>query len=299
MKILLVSDIHLKNSDQFDKEPSTISDRTLYKIKRLKEIIEQEKPDILIDAGDLTDTASPDEIVRIAFFKTISPLVRKIYLVAGNHNSEKKLVAGTSESMLCSNVQIIQPGKVLKEGECTFIGYTRSKEKFLELCEQNKNKLLFTHGDIPNYPLPFDTCFFGHAHAHGQKNNCWSIGSLFKDSWAEENDPNYYCVITDKIEFKENPDLKLKTFYSIEERESDPNTYDFIRFYFKGKADILKGLNEKELAKKYGTKFFEYDIEKEEIVKEKIDDIDSAISEFIRSKNLTEEELEFGKRFLL
>jgi DNA repair exonuclease SbcCD nuclease subunit len=295
---MIVSDLHLKNKDQFDtKKDFFMSSRTYSKITKLEKIIKQEEPDILIDCGDLFDTAEPNEFVRTLYFSTITKLVKKIFIIAGNHNSEKGLMTGTSEAFLTSNVKVIQPGKVEVFDQFTMIGYTRSKEKFMTMCNENKNNYLFTHRDIPEQSLPFEKCFFGHVHAHYEKANCISVGSLFKDSWSEENEDNCYAIVDDKVRFIKYEDLNIKTFNSVEERELDQTEYDFIRFKFKGKADILKGINEKELREKYHTKFFEYDIEKESIVKEKVDDINSAITEFIKSKNLSERELEFGRRF--
>jgi DNA repair exonuclease SbcCD nuclease subunit len=72
-KVLIVSDIHLNINDQFgDRQMfgQVVSNtRITDKLSKLKCIIEKEKPDLLIDAGDLFDSTKVPEIVRASYFK--------------------------------------------------------------------------------------------------------------------------------------------------------------------------------------------------------------------------------------
>ena len=299
MKTCIFADIHLKNKDQFGKQINfnglRVEERSLYKIKRMKEIILQEKPDCLIIAGDLWDTSQPSEILRALFFKTIPSLASKVFYVCGNHDMENLFPSGLSESQAFQNFVIIPAKQWSRVGNIDMIGWTRNDSEFISLCR--KNTFLVSHRDISQMELSYNYIFYGHNHVHKQEGKFFSIGSLFKDDWAEEGIDHKYMVIEDdKFEFKTNPDLQIRSFDGICRSTDEINKLDAIRFIFKGKASALININEKEIRKNFDTKvFFKYEIEEEKIeIKE--ENIQRIMNDFLSDKNLNKDELEFGSK---
>lgn len=298
MKILLVSDIHLKSKDQFDLKNNIVSDHSIYKLKRLKELVETEKPDVLISAGDEFDTRSPSEPLRYAFFKVLESFNIPVYLVSGNHSQEHGFTAGTSESFLSKNIEVIQPREVFKLDTFTLIGYCRDKNEFLRLCNENPNKYLITHGDIPIEDLPFEKCFYGHIHQHYSIGNKYSIGALFTDSFGEESYACMYCLITDKVEFKEFPDRPIRTFTELVDFKD--GEYLAVRYKLKGKAKDFLGIDQEAIRRSYhNTKvFFDTELTEEETIFDESLSIEEIARDYITEKNLSSKELEFGKIIL-
>lgn len=296
MSVLILSDIHLKTRDQFDLENGIVSDRSIYKLKRLKELVDKVKPDMIIFGGDEFDSRSPSEPLRYAFFKVLDSLNIPCYIISGNHSQEHGFSAGTSEAYLSDIINIIQPRKFLSLSEFTLVGYCRDKDEFLRLCNENPNEFLVTHGDIPNENLPFKHCFFGHVHKNYSVGNKHSIGALFTDSFGEENEKCFYCVIDDEgFEFKEFPDRPIKTFTELTDFED--GEYLAVRYKLKGKAKDFLTLDQDRIKKSYKKTnvFFDVELTEEELVFDNSISIEDLAKDFIQEKSLTEKELKFGK----
>jgi len=298
-KTLIIADIHLKTKDQFDLTNNIVSDRSIYKLKRLRELVEKEKPDILIDAGDFYDSKMPSEPLRYAFFKVLDSFDIPVYLISGNHSQEHGFTAGTSESFLADKITVVQPREVLVLGDdFTLIGYCRDKEEFLKLCQENPNKYLVTHGDIPSENLPFEKCFFGHVHQHYSIGKKYSIGALFTDSFGEESYACMYCTIGATVDFKEFPDQSIRTFNELTEFED--GEYLAVRYKLKGKAKDFLGIDQEAIKRSYKkTKvFFDIELTEEELVFDDSLSIEEIAQDFIENKGLSDKELKFGKLIL-
>lgn len=295
MKVLLCADLHLKTRDQFDLENGVVSDRSIYKLKRLRELVEKEKPDLIISAGDEFDSRSPSEPLRYAFFKILDSFNIPVYLISGNHSQEHGFTAGTSESFLADKITVIQPREVLVLDTFTLIGYCRDKEEFLKLCNENPNKYLVTHGDIPSENLPFEKCFFGHVHQHYSIGNKYSIGALFTDSFGEESYACMYCTIGATVDFKEFSDQSIRTFNELTEFED--GEYLAVRYKLKGKAKDFLGIDQEAIKRSYKKTnvFFDIELTEEELVFDDSLSIEEIAQEFIDNKSLSEKELNFGK----
>lgn len=301
MKILVLSDLHLKTKERWGKDvligKVSVNSRTIDKIKTISRIIKEEKPDVLISAGDVFDVYNPTEAVRTLFFQVISH-INKVFLVSDNHSTKNGFIAGTSESKINNNIVVVNPDSVEVFGDITMVGYTRNEEEFIKLCNSAPNKFLIAHHD-PTPNKNFDSCFYGHIHNPSQTENAYSIGTIFKNNWNEEFFENRYLVIEDgKFEFMPVQDLKMKTFTQLEEVED--GLYDIVRFKIKDKVEVINAINQDEIKSSYKETIIEFDLEvqTENYKVEEVEDIHLLIKDMLKDKNLSKEELLFGKSIL-
>lgn len=296
MKFLCVADLHLKTRDQFDLENGVVSDRSIYKLKRLRELVEKEDPDTLFILGDDFDSRNPSEPLRTAYFRVLDSFGIPVYLISGNHSQEHGFTAGTSEAYLAQMIHVVQPREVFELDQFTLIGYCRDKEEFLELCKEHPNKYLLTHGDIPSEDLPFEYSFFGHIHQHYSIGNKYSLGALFTDSFGEESFACMYCLIDEKgFEFKEFEDQPIRTFNELVDFED--GEYLAVRFKLTGKAKDFLGIDQEAIKRSYKKTrvFFDTELVEEELVLDDSQSIEEILQDYIAEKSLTETEIKFGK----
>jgi hypothetical protein len=194
-------------------------------------------------------------------------------------------------------VYAILPGHRIIVGDMTIIGYTRDDNKFLDLCKNNPNRYMITHRDIKNIDLPFETCFYGHTHSHYQVGKHISLSALFTSSWAEENEFHGYTII-DKgvVQYVPIHDLNILSFDSIQDIPDDK--YDAIRFCLKLKASEFAGINKKAIEKQFiKTKvFWKEEVVKENFTTNKAMPIQDIVDLYLKDKNLTQEELAYGRQ---
>ena len=93
MKILHTSDLHIgKRVNEF----SMIEDQR-YILDRIERIVEEEKPDVVLIAGDVYNTATPSaEAVCLLndFITSLHSLCRYVIILSGNHDSAERLAFG-------------------------------------------------------------------------------------------------------------------------------------------------------------------------------------------------------------
>jgi len=267
--------------------------------KAIAECIKQNCEFVLV-AGDLFDSAKPSEALRAFTFRLLSSFEMPMYIISGNHDSKRGYTIGTSESYLHESIYVIQPKEVLKVDDITLIGYCRDQEEFYSLCEENSNTFLVTHRDIPPFPLPFKYALFGHIHMNYQAYNGISIGSLFRDSWAEENETQgYYCItnktLNERVVFTDWP---IKTFSDF--TYPPDGEYKAIRYKMALSVKDFTSVNQEEIRGMYkDTKiFFDLKILEEERDVEQITDVKELVKTFLHDKNLTDKEIEFGTKIL-
>ncbi len=301
-KVLVFADLHLRSQENWGKDTLfgkvSINSRTVDKLKKIVGIIKQENPDVLCIAGDAFDSYMPSETIRALFFKQVISLVPKAFLVSDNHSTKNGLILGTSESSISDKVTVINPGQALKYNQITMIGYTRDDEEFDKLCHDNSNTILIAHR-TPKPNENFAKCFLGHEHLHAQVGNAFSIGSLFIQNWNEELYQPYYLIIQGtEYEFKKFDDIKIKTFNKVE--NVPDGQYHAIRFKIEDKAHIINAINKKEIRANYKETYVDFDLKvvTEEIKAEEKQDINKLIDDLLKDKNLTDKELDFGKKIL-
>lgn len=306
MNVLIFADIHLKTQDQFGTVEQTklgrLNTRTAFKLSRMEQILDKEKPDVLIMAGDTFHTYNPPEIIRTLFFKLIKD-VPKVFLISGNHDPKHGLPAGYSESQTNLHVQSLPVGQSYIFKPFHLVSYTRDIKKFISTCKAASEPYLVAHQD---YKMPelqdlhYDTILMGHTHKHQKEGRVYSIGSLFKDTWTEEGRDNYYVRYSEenKIEFILNPDLKINTIGPLDDMPQD-GELDAIRLYYKGDAQFINSIDEQLIRSKFEKTqvFFKKELTDTRIEVE-TEDPKILARELLKSKNLTEEEFKFGLRFL-
>ena len=93
MKLIHLSDLHLgKRVNEF-----SMLDDQQYILLEILRIVEQEKPDGVIIAGDVYDKSNPSaEAVAMLddFLKRLAALNQKVYMVYGNHDSAERIAFG-------------------------------------------------------------------------------------------------------------------------------------------------------------------------------------------------------------
>jgi len=292
MKSIIIADVHLKNKDQFDITPNA---RNIYKIDVLSKIIEKESPDNIFFAGDLFDTKTPPEEFRILFFELTNKYPKKLFVViAGNHDNKGNYPVGTSESLVSKNVMVVPCNEVLRLGsDFVCVGYTRNEKIYESL---DSGLFLIGHGDRPQANLSFfKGIFFGHIHKHYVSGNFHSVSSLFKQSWAEENELNgYYVIDNEEYKYIEVQDLKLKTIdYIPESFNTVLNKYDFIRVKMEIQPQDINSF------KKIDKVFTEFEIKK---IEKKIDSVNVSyqqeIQKLFQELKLNKSQIMFGKEIL-
>ena len=95
MKIIHLADLHIgKRVNEF----SMIDDQK-YILNQILEIIDKEKPDAVIIAGDVYDKQVPSiEAVELldSFISDISKRKMTTFIISGNHDSAERLAFGSS-----------------------------------------------------------------------------------------------------------------------------------------------------------------------------------------------------------
>ena len=90
MRLLHLSDLHLgKRVNEF----SMVEDQR-YILRKVLEIIDEEKPDGVMIAGDIYDKSVPnEEAVKLlgGFLSNLAKRELQVYIISGNHDSAVKL----------------------------------------------------------------------------------------------------------------------------------------------------------------------------------------------------------------
>ena len=104
MKFIHLSDLHLgKRVNEF----SMIDDQK-YILKKILEVIKEEKPDAVLLAGDIYDKSVPSvEAVGLFddFLKQLSRQNLQVFVISGNHDSPERL-AFAAELIEASGIHI-------------------------------------------------------------------------------------------------------------------------------------------------------------------------------------------------
>ena len=94
MKFIHLSDLHLgKRLNEF-----SLTEDQEYILNEICRVIEDEKPDLVIIAGDIYDKAVPSaEAVRLfdSFLTRVSALTEHVFAISGNHDSAERIAFGS------------------------------------------------------------------------------------------------------------------------------------------------------------------------------------------------------------
>lgn len=235
MKLFLYSDLHISRTSSI--LPSSSDTRYTYRQqmiintgKYLANIIDQEKPDMIINLGDTFDQhtiTSYDVDVASEFFKCFRMFNIPHLVLVGNHEMVNqdfnaiKILGNINNitviSEPCSvNTNVIIPN--LDNVELAFLPYC----DYRDVEELPKGKFLFSHQDIQgsiirgNFAMPngltneqlkqYQLVFNGHIHKSSIVNNVVNVGSVTTHSFSDDENSVPQCYVFD------TETLDLKTF---------------------------------------------------------------------------------------
>ncbi|MHA1286390.1 MAG: metallophosphoesterase family protein [Candidatus Thorarchaeota archaeon] len=197
-------------------------------VGRLVELVEHERPDLLLIGGDVFHKKQLDPrtlAYMIDFFKDMSK-ISKIFVVHGNHDSPSYKQSWSWLEVL----ELLGYIKLLKNESVDFHGvkiygfpYTTSKRLF-EGLKAEEGDILLAHFavegvmPVPAVPkdfvksLQFSKILVGHIHKHYKLLNVYSPGSLESTSFNEEGFHGGVWIFEDDEErFVEIPRREIKT----------------------------------------------------------------------------------------
>jgi DNA repair exonuclease SbcCD nuclease subunit len=248
-KSIIISDLHANrfNSslEKFSVTENFLSD---FLVRNIKE----KQPDNLIFLGDLFDDKSVLNTYLhskvLSIFKTkLSPLVKSIFIITGNHDTFKKEDLENSSIYsfgLIHNCEVIKNYKDFNtvNGKIRLIAWQSNKEKLekilIEAKESNISEI-YGHNDIfgmkydngkdigeEGLNISFLSTFrywcFGHVHKRQQKNNGEFLGTPYQTRSVEYKNQNGIGfrdftkenIKTEFIENNESP--KYKRFFATD-----------------------------------------------------------------------------------
>ncbi len=312
MSELIFSDLHYHNHPLFLGEPGQENPFVVIAksvLKQINEYINNHKEiGTIIFLGDLVHSRNRLDVKHINDLMDFFGYNNKInsYILRGNptHDGEGEHYIGNLFGYV-ANV-ISSPSVMIPN--YFFLPYDR-KENLLKTIKEwekthNKDKskkYLFTHyglkgAKVLDYEFPdeetlskddlkmFDCVLAGHYHAHQEVwKNAWHVGSLYRVSFAEKNDPKGFIVLHDNGE-TEFIELEIPDMMQLTIDGSDPKTtihyqkpsYSkagaFLKVIIKGADSFIKNFDYEECKKKFpralGIKFETLREENEKEVRE-------------------------------
>lgn len=231
MKIFLYSDLHISKTSSI--MPMHYDDKYTYRQhmivetgKFLASIINQEKPDIIINLGDTFDQhtiTSYDVDVASAFFKCFDVCGNiPHYVVVGNHEMVNHNYNAVTLLNNIPNITVISDSMSLE--------LQNEKLAFLPYCDHTdilefpEGDFLFSHQDIQGsvirgeFTLPdglnknqlgrYKLVFNGHIHKSSMLGNVINVGSITTHSFSDDDSDAPQCYVFDTTT------MDLKTFKS-------------------------------------------------------------------------------------
>ncbi len=142
MRILHTSDWHLGKCIE---TASRLPEQEEF-IEELAEICRDEEIDLILIAGDIFDSSNPPAAAEQLFFRAMKTLSlegkRPIVIIAGNHDSPERLVAGTPFVLPNGVIILGTPASVVSPGDFTYFSVTDSGPGFLELKIKDETAVL-------------------------------------------------------------------------------------------------------------------------------------------------------------
>ncbi len=180
LKVVAVSDVHLGEGTSKKK------------LKRYVEMINEQKPDIIVIAGDLIDN-SVRPLLRDKMHEELNELQAPmgIYMVTGNHEyisgaeRSEAFLAQTKITLLRDSVATLPCGLQIAGREDRSNRHRKGVEELLAEADASKPTLLLDHQPYElakNDSLKVDIQFSGHTH----RGQVWPL-SLLVDSMYEQS----------------------------------------------------------------------------------------------------------------
>lgn len=256
MKIFIYSDVHISKTSSIlpltSSNPKyTYRQNMIIELgKYLANIIDEEKPDLIINLGDTFDqhtVSSYDIDVASEFFKCFRYINIPHLVLVGNHEMINQDFNAIELLGNINNITVISEPCTIN----TNLVLCNSQEPNMELafypyCDYNdildlpKGKYLFSHLDIqgskirgsivlengiePTSLKQYDLVFNGHIHKSSTMNNIFNVGSVTTHSFSDDDDfvPQCYILDTSSLNLKKFkptvcPLFRKLTVNSIEE----------------------------------------------------------------------------------
>lgn len=254
MNILCIGDLHfnikrLKHIEKLTKD--------------IKNILKENNIDIIVFLGDILDNHKNIHLTvlneTIKFFKKLSKLNKKIYVLIGNHDRSNNQVYMTDEHPFyminINNVEFINKTKQINE--LLFVPYVpngRFNEAIRDFdltnikcifahqefkgCKLNKHIISKNGDDYNNYPYIIS----GHIHSFYKMENILYIGTPYQIS-IDESEKKYYIIFnTETREIN-----KIRTTFEYQkikeiniEDIDDINNLENTKLIVRGKLSDLK-----------------------------------------------------------
>ena len=261
MKIGIISDLHLgksmyradfANLNKFEKHVYDVFDKNI-------DILNEEKPDIVIIAGDIFDKENPSSIAIQKWIDGMKKLEIPSLIISGNHDfGHKNYINGVNPISYGLTDKVIAFAdyevKSYETGDYLFVLYPfvySSKDdissmlqevKKIAVSSKAKHKILIAHGITEHYgtitPLGvdehtipknivglFEYTIIGHIHDAFQyeENKCKVISTGAIVNWQGQKDETGPLFITENQIYRKN----IPTCHSI--KYSGKNVNDFLR----------------------------------------------------------------------
>lgn len=144
MKILHTADWHLgKTLEGY----SRIAEQEAF-LKDFVDLVEEEKIDLIMIAGDIYDTSNPPAKAENLFYQTLKQLSQKgkrmILVISGNHDSPERLVAARPLAREHGIVMVATPKSVVEVGRYGQNTVVESGEGFIEIEVQGERAVILT-----------------------------------------------------------------------------------------------------------------------------------------------------------
>ena len=144
MRILHTGDWHLGKS----LEGKSRMDEQEAFLKDFVSIVEREKIDLVLIAGDVYDSSNPPARAEKMFYDTLKKLSsngeRLIVAIAGNHDSSDRLVAATPLAMEHGIIMVGTPKTIVPVGDYGMHKVLNSGEGFVEVEINNEKAVMLT-----------------------------------------------------------------------------------------------------------------------------------------------------------
>lgn len=241
MKILVISDIHLRAYHRFNKFPDQRLLSFLELAKDVVKIGKKEGINVLIITGDIIDksTLSPKEIHILFNMFTILADHFTIYSIVGNHDMKLKKGEFEREDSIVTLLEEIEGIKFLHQEVLNLGGRTLAFENWVPEFKLDWLKdpvdLYFSHAtidydqagfygmDTSVFEGKFKLGFFGDIHVRRELDNYISVGNTKQESLSDRYQGGGVIIDLDTLEWERfdiDPEHK-KYLYLLPTKESD------------------------------------------------------------------------------
>ena len=200
MDLKSFNDLHLINNNLID----------IAIIKLIKSQISED--DIIVFGGDIFNTFNVG-LTNETFYKFISSLKNKIFLLTGNHDWSRGRCSFRNIKYFSKNVKVISGYyyEDINNYRLHFYNYFRySTDQKFEI-DENQFNVLFSHFDLDTEKVPlnfqsFDAIINGHIHSFSKNGYFINSGSIRQVAINESRNTRYISLNLDsnKIDYRIN-----------------------------------------------------------------------------------------------